>query len=396
MAPGPTSLSPGVGSAGGASVQSDRALLLDAERAAADTGLPSTLAGHRRRHLLGFDALSTTWSGWSVEQGTPVWLQVLRPRWVGHPTMVRRFVEARAPAGVAAFSPVDGAVLPTRVLRQPGTPLRELAPQPGEDPVCLPVRAAIFAHALAGLAAVHATGRGVGPGVADWVVVRPAGPMVVDRLPFAEPPDPERDLRELAAAVLALGPAAQDPLATLARTWAERAPPSAHDGGVLVARAMASHLAWLRHQLVRSRRSHTRGHRLGGLSRLLRRLEQVQAPPLGIACLATLGHDQQVLVESDGRVLRGGPVVAGHPRDLPLVWSADGGLDPVAGRLLLRAWAQCQGADRAAADAIQAALGPRAVAPTHFVRWLKAARRLRSGRLLLDAEARVRVLPPVR
>jgi hypothetical protein len=41
-------------------------------------------------------------------------------------------------------------------------------------------------------------------------------------------------------------------------------------------------------------------------------------------------------------------------------------------------------------------LGATAVAPMLFVRWLRAARQLRSARLLLNAESRVRVVPSVR
>lgn len=381
----------------GASHQSDRDLLVSAERAAAADGLPVTLGGCRRRRLLGWDALSTTWSAWDVRTGAPVWIQVLRPAWATHPPMVRRFVEAESSAGVRSFVPLVGAALPARVLVRPGTPLRELSPRDSEEPVGLPLRAAILAHGLEGLAALHRDERGLGGDLRDWLTVSRAGPRLVDRVAFGASFDSHRDLQRLSEAVLELAPHARDPIAALARTWCERPPPDAADGAMLVVRAMATHLAWLRHQLVRSRRSRTRRTRLGRLSRLIRRLEGVQAPPVGEACLAVGAEGQHVRVWSDGETMRGGAALPGHidvhAGELPVVWSAAGGLDPVAGRLLVRAWSSAhQGLHQAEAERVQDALGSRAVAPELFVRWLKAARRLRSARLLLDAESRVRVV----
>ncbi len=364
------------------SMDSDRALLREAERAMAGHGLPATVGGFRRHQLLAWDALSTCWSGWDLDSGAPVWMSILRPRWLGHPAMVRRFWEAPDASGTRCFS---------RTVIRPGTTLRELTPVSGEDDVSLPLRASILAHGLQGLAGLHKQKRGVGGSVRDWLVVAPGGPRLVDRHAFCAAFDPTWDLTELAASVLALAPTARDPIAALARAWSERPPPSAEDAGELAARAMATHLAWLRHELVRTRRSRIRGDRLGRLSRLIRRLDRVQMPPVGEACLAVGADGDQFRVWSDGRILRGGRLVTGDGASLPVIWSAEEGLDPVAGRLLIRGWSQRDG-HCAQTDAAQAALGERATDPALFIRWLKASRRLRSARLLLDAEARVRVV----
>ena len=370
----------------------DHTLWVEAERAAAEDGLAPTLGGARRRRLLTWDALSTTWSGWDLQTGAEVWVQVLRPRWRRHPAMVRRFLAVRAPEAVRGFRVVDGTELPVRRLDRPGTTVAHLAPHADEEPVSLPLRAAVFAHGLDGLAALHAEQRGLGAPVAEWLTVSESGARLVDRVPFHAPFSPDADLRSLAQAVVDLAPEAVDPIATLARTWCERPPPGATDGAHLVERAMATHLAWLRHQLVRTRRSVTRGDRLGRLSRLLRRLDEAQQPPVGVACLAAPSPDQHVRVWSDGQTVRGGPVVVGTDGALPVVWSRSGGLDPVAGRLLVRAWSASRGSQRERATEVHRRLGDAAVAPELFVRWLKSARRLRSARLLLDAEARVRVV----
>ena len=375
----------------GMSMDADRGLLEEAERAMAGHGLPAAPGGFRRHQLLAWDALSTCWSGWDLATGAPVWLSILRPRWLGHPAMLRRFWESPVAAGTRCFSPHRNGELPLRTVIRPGTTLRELTPLSGEDEVSLPLRASILAHGLQGLAGLHQQKRGVGGSVRDWLVVAPEGPRLIDRHAFCAAFDPAHELMELAASVVALAPNARDPIATLARAWCERPPPSAEDAGELASRAMATHLAWLRHELVRTRRSRIRGDRLGRLSRLIRRLDRVQHPPVGEACLAVGPDGQLVRVWSDGQTLRGGRSVAGAGEALPVIWSAEEGLDPVACRLLIRGWSQRDGRCAQTAAA-QAALGERATDPTLFIRWLKASRRLRSARLLLDAEARVRVV----
>ncbi len=262
---------------------SDRTLLHVAERAVAGEGLPTTIGGYRRGRLLTYDALGTVWSAWHLASGTPAWLAVLRPRWIHQPAMVRRFLTVEAMPSVRGFSVLDAAVCPACVLRSPGTPVGDIVPQGDEPPVTLPLRASVFAHGIAALAVLHERSKSLGGPVADWLTLGSDGPQVVYRAPFHAPFTPAEEVQELARVILALAPEAQDPIATLAHAWVECPPPSARDGEVLVARAMASHLAWLRHQLVRSRRNATRGSRVARLSRLLRRLHRVKATPLGRA-----------------------------------------------------------------------------------------------------------------
>ncbi len=373
----------------------DEVLLDEAEREVAGEGLPTTIGGYRRRRLLTYDALSTTWVGWHVTSGTPAWISVLRPRWRHRPLMVRRFLESVAVAPLRGLEVVGDAELPIRCLRTPGTPVAELIPQAGEAPVSLPLRASIFAHGLDGLAGLHGAGRTLGAPIENWLTVGAEGPGLVDRMSFGPPTVPTEEVQNLARIIVDLAPEAPDPIATLARTWCALPPPSARDGARLVSRAMASHLAWLRHQLVRSRRHRTRGGRIGRLSRLLRRLNDVQAPPVGCACLGIDSAGREVHVESDGERLRGGARELGTHANLPVVWSSAHGLDPVASRILVRVWSGCRGDDKERAARAHDELGVNAVDPLFFVRWLRAARRLRSARLLLNAESSVRLLPAV-
>jgi len=370
----------------------DVALLESAERATAADGVPTTLARLRRRRLRHHDALSTTWEAWDTESGRPALLKVLRPRWRAVPAMVRRFERQTNHAALCAFGPCNPAPIHHRVLDSPGIPLSAVFPLSDEPAVSLPERAAAFAFGLAGLQTLHADSRSLGAPVAEWLTVGPAGPRLLDTDHFGAPFDPHADLRSLADAVLRLAPEATDPIATLARTWTERPPPTADDAAVLVRRAMAAHLARLRHQLARSRRMDHKAHRLGHLSRLLGRLAAVERPPVGSACLAVTDDGLHVMVRSDGRTLLGGPVPSPVHEELPLVWSADGGLDPVAARLLMRAWSQRQTGQDDRREAVHAALGSSATDAGLVVRWLSAARRLRSARLLLDAEARFSVV----
>jgi hypothetical protein len=333
---------------------------------------------------------------WHIATGKSAWLSVLRPRWRHRPMMVRRFLEPVAAPQLRGFDVVGDADLPTRCLRMPGTPVAELVPQSGEAPVSLPLRASIFAHGLDGLAGLHGASRTLGGSIENWLTIGTEGPRLVDRVPFGAASVPAEEVRDLARVIVDLAPEARDPIATLARTWCELPPPSARDGAHLVSRAMASHLAWLRHQLVRSRRHHTRGSRIGRLSRLLRRLDGIQVPPVGSACLGINATGLAVCVESDGQQLRGGAREADSCAPLPVVWSPDQGLDPVASRILVRAWSACRGDAKRQADEVHRKLGATAVAPMLFVRWLRAARQLRSARLLLNAESRVRVVPSVR
>ena len=384
------------GASSGRTNESDRALLHAAECAVAGESLPATVGGYRRAQLLTYDALCTVWSAWHVASGTAAWIAVLRPRWMHQPAMVRRFLAQESVSAVRTFDVLDAAEVPARVLLEPGTPVRDIFPQQDEPPVALPLRASVFAHGIAGLAALHENGRSLGEPVEDCLTLGAEGPHLVYRASFEPPHNPVDEVRQLSRIVLALAPDAQDPIATLARAWAEGVAPDARDGEILVARAMASHLAWLRHQLVRSRRHHTRGSRVARLSRLLRRLDQVQQPPAGRACLAVQPSGTEVHVWVDGTLLRGGPLEPGGRLPMSVVWSPERGLDPVASRIIVRAWSACQGPEKERAQAIQAELGPTAVPPEVFIRWLKAARRLRSARLLLNAESKVRVVPSLR
>ncbi len=375
------------------SSEADATLLHDAEVATAGHSLPPDLAGVRRTHLMAYDPLSTTWAGWDLTTGTPAWLRVLRPQWQGHPGMDRRFVSGLSPiAGLRVWTSGRAHGLPFFRLSAPGVPLRMLLPEGADPPFSLPERAIWFARGIDGLLVLHRHGRGLAGPIADQLTLGTDGPRLVDLDAFAKTVDPLHDLADLARTLLSLAPDAHDPLSALAHAWSTTPPPSIDDAAVLLQRAMAVHLVGLRHGLARSRRADTRRNRIGRLSRLVARLTLTSSPPTGRACVAVLPDDSLLMVDASPDRLVAGPVARPDVPPPHLVWSAASGIDPNAVRLVLRAWASRPPEREPARLAVQQQLGAAAVDPSWVVQWLSAARRLRSARLLLDAEHRIHLV----
>lgn len=372
------------------STHTDHTLWDAAVRAAAKAELPPVVGGVRLRGLLSWDPLSTTWAGWDTRTGAPVWIRILSPRWHHSPQLVRRLRVSRPPSAARPFVPSSDNALPHAIVTRPGTPIAELVPDEDGAVVSLVERCRALAAGLSGLESLHAQGRGLGDDPARWLTLSPAGAHLIDPDRFPEPSAAPDEVAQLARAVHALDPDAADPIAALVRTWLTTPPPSAADGTVLLKRAMAAHLARLRHTLVRTRRVDSRRDRVARLTRTLRRLARASRPPTGSACLAADGK-LFVVVHATPKAVTGGLTDNATDPELPTIWTPEAGLDPVAARMLLRAHSTHLRRPSVAVDTIQDSL-PHAIPASVVCRWLAAARRLRSARLLLDAESRLTVV----
>lgn len=376
----------------------DRRMMALRELELACGGLPPVVDGVRRERLLAVDPLATTWEGWEIEGGGRTMLRCLHPRWLDDPVMRRRLA-APLPTGLP-----DALAVPTRAhldgdwphlwLAAPGLPIVDRLPV--EDPPDRIELARLLGTGLTALDALHRAGRNHGGPMATHLFSGPDGVQLawLDRFGAADD-GPAHDLRRLGRLIAALDPHGADPVAGLAWSWTEDPPPSAADGLVLLRRTLAGDLLAARHQLALAGRRVGRQDRAGRLSQLARRLQTSVAPPAlpaGRACLKATITGSLFLVESDGRVVRGGavPALAGDPAvaDLPALFHPRFGLDAQVARTLLRAWASRARGDEVQRARVQDQLGSRDAHAQALVRWLRAMAALRRSRMMLEHQAR--------
>jgi hypothetical protein len=358
----------------------DRALLELRDLELAHLALPPVIDGVRRGRLLRFDAISTTWEGWSLRGGERVFLQCLRPRWKSDPVVLRRM--ARGATHDASWHPtedwphlrcvVHGALLVDRF--------------PIEDLISTHRLARIMGEGLAALRDLHSRGRIHGGALAPFLVESPQGLRLVALDPFDANGSPTDDLRELANLIVALDPLGEDPVAVLADEWSESPPPSAADGIRLLKRCLSGILLAQRHRLSVAGRSAHRLDRKTRFSRAVRAMARLVPPPAGKACVKVGADGAMVVVECDGETIRGGAVAdASEGRFLPVIYTPTQGLDAQSARFLLRSWALRGQGDETTRRTIQAELNSDDSQAERLVRWMSAMARLRAARLILRA-----------
>jgi hypothetical protein len=143
-------------------------------------------------------------------------------------------------------------------------------------------------------------------------------------------------------------------------------------------------LAERRHELTMRARDQAKRAREKRLLTAIRRLGMAIAPPVGQFCLRA-GQDKLLVVaHSDGIKVKGGPVAGMPARFMPRVWDAEQGLDPVASRALLRAWASRKTGDEVRRAELQAELGVDDTGAMQLCRWMSCQARLRAVRMLLE------------
>lgn len=321
-------------------------LLAERELTLADRALPVILGPARRGTLWQADRLSSTWQGVWLASGEPCRIRCLHPRWATEPALRRLFDQA------TAGLPFDHEGPGLRIRKAPGVPLRELLP--AEDPPDDRLLLRLAVAGLAALARAEAQGR---PGLLPWPALLHLGPEGVEVIDMGAPlpsDPPGAALRGLAALARDLDPEGRCPTTELFDGLAEAPTLRAEEAAHQLRQALARRLLAERHRLVLDARGQQGRDRASRLLRCLRRLEAFPPP------LPSPGPADRSPVLWRARL---------SPETEPVrIWSRAEGLDPLAGRALLRSW--------------RAAGAPAEQAPP--MRWLQAALVLRRARLLLE------------
>lgn len=349
----------------------------------ASEGFPPAPGGLRLGRLIEQDAVSATFDARDA-RGRRFGLRLLRPEHRRDPVWRRRLERATI-VGEGLLGPgefVDPDGWPGRLVRLPGPSLADWLP--AEDPPESARVAALLIGGLRGLGALHSLGLAHGTLTATHLICGPEGVGLAWFDPiFPIAPDREADLAALGAAVAALDPDGDDPIAALARAWAQHPPPDVAMAETLLRRTLAAELAGRRHRVAFRSRARARRERLAQLYRLARRLGDALPPPVASVCLRAGADGLAVVAQSDGATVRGGTTACLPPPELPLIYGADG-LNASAARALTRAWASRGKGDESARAEAQRALGGDDLAAEALCRWLNAQARLRAVRLLIE------------
>ena len=347
------------------------------------TRLPTQFGGLRRGEVWEQDAVSVSFDAW--RRGQRVLVRALRPELRADPVWLRRLQ-----AGTRWPAP---APLPRALLLQGEWPMLEYplhGPSlsqflPADDRPDTQLIAMALEGGLAGLEALHARGQVHGHLSARHMILNENSFELIWLDPvLAIAGSPTQDLRDLGKTVAALDPNGNDPIGELARSMAQEPPPSVDMARALLTRTLAEALAERRHELTMRARDQAKRAREKRLLTATRRLGMAIAPPVGQFCLRAGQDKLLVVVHSDGIKVKGGPVAGMPARFMPRVWDAEQGLDPVASRALLRAWASRKTGDEVRRAEMQAELGVDDTGAMQMCRWMSCQARLRAVRMLLE------------
>ena len=322
---------------------------------------PALLGTLRRRRRVHADSTSTTWEAWDTFTGERLLLRVLRPDAIRPAVGLSRLPLPASPGEA------EGDVRYVRTAPL-GCSLADLLPLEGGPGAAWIARFAL--GVLDGLTAVHATGHGHGWIGPESVVATRAGWTLawLGPVPDASADDDLRAVGLLVASVDPFGP-----IGELVGGFAEEPPPSAADAARLVVHACAGLLARERHALAYRARALGKASRRAHLGVLAQRLAAARPPPVAAGVVRVDATGVALRVASDGTRVRAARGLVDGPHGEGFDVFGPAGLDPVAARALLRAWAA--DSDQRSAEA-EAELGG-------FFRWLAASSRLRVDRMLL-------------
>lgn len=345
--------------------------------------LPTQFGGLRRGEIWEQDAVSVSFDGW--RRGQRVLVRALRPELRADPVWLRRL---QASTRWPAPDPLPHALLlpgEWPMLEYPlhGPSLSQLLPadeRPDTQLIALALEGG-----LAGLEALHTRGQVHGHLGTRHLIRTEKGFELIWLDPvLAIAGSPAQDLRDLGQAVACLDPSGCDPIGELARSMAHEPPPSVDMARALLTRTLAEALAERRHELAMRARDQAKRAREERLLAATKRLAMAIAPPVGQFCLRVGQDSVLVVVDSDGTKVKGGPVAGMPARFMPRVWDAEQGLDPVASRALLRAWASRKTGDEERRAKMQVELGVDDVGAMQMCRWMSCQARLRAVRMLLE------------
>lgn len=358
----------------------DARILLLRELELAHLSLPPTIDGIRRSRLLATDAITTTWEGWDVNNGTRMFMRCLRPQWKSDPVMLRRVGRG---ANASCSWHADGDWPHLRVITN-GAPLVDRFPI--EDVPSTLLLARFLGHGLRELDLLHQKGHTHGGPLSIFLVEGRQGVRLIHMDAFEPAGSVADDIQQLAQTVHALDPLGCDPVGQLAREWVESPPPTAADGTQLLIRCLSGTLLAERHRLSVAGRTASRWDRSSRLARAVRKLSHALPPPTGKFCLKAGADGVIVIAESDGDIIRGGAAAdASEGRFLPIIYSPTQGLDAQCARFLLRSWALRGSGDEKLRGTINAELNASDEGAHQLIRWMSGMARLRAARLLLSA-----------
>lgn len=321
--------------------------LLDMEAMA--ERVPSRVGPYKRSQLLAWDAETTAWEAWDTVSGHRVHL--VAGAWT--PPMRTGVLPWREGGpGVWVSPPIELS-------------LADLLPDIDDDPVLC---AQVLTAAVAALPDLYGT-------LGAATLVRHRGVWTVSGIPGGEPNAGARGVGRVAALFGTHGEA----LAELAES--PEAPPElvAH----MLRTELADRLIVQVHRLRRRPALEARARRVAQVRRLADRLAVALRPRVGRGCLAVNPDGSVALLESDGRVLRGG-VRGSATGDAPLgiLWR-DGNLDGQAVRPLLRLWSSRRPADEDRRAEVQARIGGDDAFVERTLAFLRTSAHLRVDRMLL-------------
>ncbi|MFT5582788.1 MAG: hypothetical protein ACI9VR_000364 [Cognaticolwellia sp.] len=348
-----------------------------------ETRLPTQFAGLRRGEIWEQDAISVSFDAW--RRGQRVLIRALRPQLRADPVWLRRLQAgtrwpAPAPLPRALLLPGEWPMLEYPLH---GPSLSQLLPadeRPDTQLIALALEGG-----LAGLEALHARGQVHGHLSTRHLIRTEKGFELIWLDPvLAIAGSPAQDLRDLGRAVSDLDPSGSDPIGELARSMANEPPPSVDMARALLTRTLAEALAERRHELAMRARDQAKRAREERLLAATKRLGMAISPPVGQFCLRAGQDSVIVVVDSDGTKVKGGPVAGMPARFMPRVWDSEQGLDPVASRALLRAWASRKTGDETRRAKMQTELGVDDVGAMQMCRWMSCQARLRAVRMLLE------------
>jgi hypothetical protein len=369
--------------------EDDGALLATREAEVEDRALPRVVDGARRATLLCDDPLATTWRAWDQATGEPLLIRLIRVRWRHDAVMLRRMARGASAAPVApeilrpTWRP-DGD-WPHLRIALPGPLLDDLVLAGASDPLPDPAEVArLLGGAVVAAGALERSGRANRAEAARHLVYTPDGIRVPWLDPFCPAPVPSALLATATISGRALDPTARTPAAEALQGLVDR-PGSAtmDEAAALLHRALANHLMAARHDLVRQGRRTAEGSRATRLGRAVRRLIRSMAPPPVHACVRADTDGTLAIAWSDGSAVRGGTAAETRSDPLPLLWTAEDGLDPIATRALLRAWNQRDRGDSTRQAKVNRTLGASPEQAAALMGWLSGQSRLRRADRLL-------------
>jgi hypothetical protein len=374
----------------------DAALWLSREQEQVEEGVPVLLGKLKRTRLINSDRISTTWDAWETATGLRHAVRVLRPHLRKDPIWRRRLQRgaqlARSLTGILPVLSQADSDWPRLFVALPGSRLADLLPAEDlPDPLEM---ARFLVGGLKGLECLQAAGLvhgNIGP---ENLVNGPDRVQLLWLDPFLpEQGSLRQDLSALGTAVAQLDPHGVDPIGALAHSWGSNPPPSLEMAKSVLMRSLASLLANNRHHMrMRSRHVHARQGE-ARLLRAVRALGLALSPPIATVCLRAGQDGVLVVAQSDGQQVKGGGLAALPIRHLPIIWSAERGLDASASRMLLRSFATRRTGDESRREAAQQALGGTDEMAKNLCRWLSAQARLRSAAKLLQLSRKTQPTP---